>query len=120
MEGAPVDRHEHVPGESPPRRGVAWGSAPWAPEATIEGKLGLRPEAAHGQLQLDRDIPARCGPPRPASSVLRRAASASSLAARIQLDLARFLSQAQPLDGAGAGNQLPSLPQQLAADACAP
>jgi hypothetical protein len=37
-------------------RGSACGRAPCAPAATIEGSSGLGAEAAHAQLQLDRDV----------------------------------------------------------------
>ena len=105
---------------SSPSRGSACGSAPWAPAATIEGKLGAsRAEAAHAQLQLDRHL-ALGAPDEPVFEHLRSASSASSRGGADAGQLAGVLDRAQPLDRARARRRAPSpRPAARARRACA-
>ncbi len=95
-------------------RGSACGSAPWAPAATIDGKLGpFAPSRRISQLQVDRHIALGAPDETAFQDVAQRLVGQLGGGADAG-DLASVLDRAQALDGARAGNELPCGGEQLA------
>ena len=93
-------------------RASACGNAECGPAATIEGKLGaLAPEAAHAQLEVDRDV--ALGAPDEAAfeHAPQRLVGELRRRRRMRSSSAASLSSRRPSTSPAAGDQLPALPQ---------